>query len=272
MYFFCCKKTRVEDVVNRYGAEFVKYSEQINGADVETKIKAGEEFIETTNKFKNELNEQLFPGKAKEVETLHEMLDVAVDSTKMDLERTKNGVFPTIAPKVKTPVLAARNDAPTFDNFKETVLKQYPDMPDELIREGYNGLYRLTDNVGNDIINTNDVYYQRRETDGPQGRYNGNGNEQSGDYIESADTVRTEGYKFRDGKDYKEGRAGLWQKAYGRVSGTLKKTSPKYIRHGNRAIMFSVYDNAKSVIRQKKGSVVFYIEFLTDIYYNYKKV
>ena len=121
----------------------------------------------------------------------------------------------------------------------------------------------------NDIINTNDIYYQRRETGGPQGRYNGNGNEQSGENIESADTVRTEGYKFRDGKDYKESRAGLWQKAYGRVSGTLKKTSAKYIRHGNRAIMFSEYDNAKSVIRQKNGSVVFYIEFWTDIYYNY---
>ena len=82
-------QARVEDVVNRYGAEFVKYSEQINGADVDTKIKAGEEFIEATNKFKKEINEQLFPGKAKEVETLHEMLDVAIDSTKMDLERTR---------------------------------------------------------------------------------------------------------------------------------------------------------------------------------------
>jgi len=55
----------------------------------DSKIKAGEEFIETTNKFKKELDETLFPGKAKEVETLHEMLDVAIDSTKMDLERTR---------------------------------------------------------------------------------------------------------------------------------------------------------------------------------------
>ena len=89
MYFFCCKKARVEDVVNRYGAEYTKYSNAIKDADVETKIKAGEEFIETTNKFKKELDEQLFPGMAQRVEELHEQLDVAIDSTKMDLERTR---------------------------------------------------------------------------------------------------------------------------------------------------------------------------------------
>ena len=82
-------EARVEDVVNRYGAEYIKYTEKINGADVDTKVKAGEEFIETTNKFKKELNEQLFPGKAKDVETLHEMLDVAIDSTKTDMERAR---------------------------------------------------------------------------------------------------------------------------------------------------------------------------------------
>ena len=98
-------EARVEDIVNRYGAEYTKYSNAIKDADVETKIKAGEEFIEATNKFKKELNEQLFPGKAKEVETLHEMLDVAIDSTKMDIERAKNGDNATVEKsKVKAPV------------------------------------------------------------------------------------------------------------------------------------------------------------------------
>ena len=106
----------------------------------------------------------------------------------------------------------------------------------------------LKQNGGNDIINTNDIYYRRRETGGPQGRYNGNGNEQSGDYIESADTVRTEGYKFRDGKDYRSGRSGLWNKIHGRVSGTLKKSSLKYIRHGNRTINFNLNNGLFSVI------------------------
>ena len=118
----------------------------------------------------------------------------------------------------------------------------------------------LKQNGGNDIINTNDIYYRRRETGGPQGRYNGNGNEQSGDYIESADTVRTEGYKFRDGKDYRSGRSGLWNKTYGRVSGTLKKTSPRYIRHGNRAINFNLNNCLFSdilVLHLKKGVILY---------------
>lgn len=139
------------------------------------------------------------------------------------------------------------SNVPLYDDFKETILEQYPNMPEDAIQEAYKGYYGLTDETGNDIINNNDVYYQRRETNGPQGRYNGNSNEQSGSDFESSDTVRTEGYQFRNGRDYKVRRTGLWQKAYGRVSGTLKKTTPKYIRHGNRAIMFSEYNNARSV-------------------------
>ena len=115
-------QTRIDDVVNRYGAEFTKYSQQISGADVdvETRIKAGEEFIETTNKFKKEFNEQLFPGKAKEVETLHQMLDVAIDSTKMDIERAKNGEVKTESAK---PVSTETSVTPKPTTTKPTVTK-----------------------------------------------------------------------------------------------------------------------------------------------------
>lgn len=139
------------------------------------------------------------------------------------------------------------SNIPLYDDFKETILKQYPNMPEDAIQEAYKGYYGLTDEGSNDIINNNDVYYQRREDNGPQGRYNGNGNEQSRADFESTDSVRTEGYQFRNGRDYKNRRTGLWQKAYGRVSGTLKKTTPKYIRTHAGVVMFSEYDNANSV-------------------------
>lgn len=113
-------QTRVEDVVNRYGAEYMKYSNAIKDADVEATIKAGEEFIETTNKFKKELNEQLFPGKAKEVETLHEMLDVAIDSTKMDIDRAKKAEAKTESAK---PVSTETSLAPKPTTSTPTVTK-----------------------------------------------------------------------------------------------------------------------------------------------------
>ena len=72
--------------------------------------------------------------------------------------------------------------------------------------------------------------FRRRETGGPQGQYNGNGNEQSGENFESADTVRTEGYKFRDGKDYRAHRREVWKETYGRVCGLAKKTDRKFIK------------------------------------------
>ena len=144
--------------------------------------------------------------------------------------------------------IIGQNNVSSFEDFKETVLERYPNMPEDNIREAYNKFYGLTDETGNDIINNNEVYYQRSEKDAEQqGRDNGDGYKQSGSQAESSNTVRTEGYKFRNGQEYRKTKAGLWDKTYGRVRGTAKKTTRKFIETHNSTITFKEYDNIPTV-------------------------
>lgn len=108
-------QARVDDIVTRYGAEYMKYSGEIDGADADTRIKAGEEFIKTTENFKKEINESLFPGHAKEVEDMHSMIDTAIESTKMDIENAKNTETPvkaTPSTEVSTPTAKSTTATP----------------------------------------------------------------------------------------------------------------------------------------------------------------
>lgn len=215
----------------------------------------------------------------KKASMLQELYKQAVElPTKYFEAKPQRGVGTNEIAMVVLPDTAANESLKTLLESKAIPYKMYEAGSEDSRINAIKSLERvwfsrknnegLTNHNDNDIINTDNEYYQRSEKDvEQQGRDNGNSKEQGRNVVESSNTIRSESNQFEfEGRPKNE--SGGWDKVYGRVRGSAKKTDRKYIKSYNSIITFEEYENIPTVSKYFKNNYNRDVHFAKGEIYN----